>query len=101
VSSLRQQIRQQARAREGFVDVVAAAGEQQKSAAVVEPGEGAFEDPAVAAELPAVLGLTGSDYGFDAAAPTPRVPTAIVATTLSQAQRAIPSPSRATSGRID
>jgi hypothetical protein len=34
---------------EAFVDVVAAVGADDESAAVVEPGEGAFDDPSVAA----------------------------------------------------
>jgi hypothetical protein len=51
------------------VDVVAAVGADQESAAVVEPGEGAFDNPAVAAEAGAVLGLAASDHGLDAALP--------------------------------
>jgi hypothetical protein len=51
------------------VDVVAAVGADEESAAVVEPGEGAFDDPAVAAEPGAVVGLTAGDHGFDAALP--------------------------------
>jgi len=35
----------------------------------VEPGEGAFDDPAVAAEPGAVLGLAAGDDGFNAALP--------------------------------
>jgi hypothetical protein len=35
----------------------------------VEPGEGAFDDPAVAAEVGSVSGLAASDDGFDAALP--------------------------------
>jgi hypothetical protein len=54
---------------EGFVDVVAAVGADEKSAAVVEPGEGALDDPAVAAEPGAVLCLAACDHGFDAALP--------------------------------
>jgi hypothetical protein len=36
------------------VDVVAAVGADEESAAVVKPGEGAFDDPAVMAEAGAV-----------------------------------------------
>jgi hypothetical protein len=36
--------------KEAFVDVVAAVGTDEESAAVVKPGEGAFDDPAVMAE---------------------------------------------------
>ena len=51
------------------MDVVASVGADQESAAVVEPGEGAFDDPAVAAESGAVLGLAASDHGFDPSLP--------------------------------
>ena len=51
------------------MDVVAAVGADQEAAAVVEPGEGAFDDPAVTAEPGAVLGLAKSDDWFDAALP--------------------------------
>jgi hypothetical protein len=51
------------------VDVVAAVGADQESAAVVEPGEGALDDPAVAAESGAVLGLTAGDHRFDSPLP--------------------------------
>jgi hypothetical protein len=51
------------------VDVVAAVGADEESAAVVEPGEGALDDPAVLAECRAVLGLAAGDHGFDAALP--------------------------------
>ena len=48
---------------------VAAVGTEEQSASVVQPGEGAFDDPAVAAEPGAVLGLAPGDHGFDAALP--------------------------------
>jgi hypothetical protein len=51
------------------VDVVAAVGADEQSAAVVQPGEGALDDPALTAEPGAVLGLTAGDHGFDAALP--------------------------------
>ena len=51
------------------MDVVAAVGAGEQSAAVVQPGEGALDDPAVAAESGAVLGLAASDHGLDAALP--------------------------------
>ena len=54
---------------EGFVNVVAAVGADQESAAVVEPGEGALDDPALAAQPRAVLGLAASDHGLYAALP--------------------------------
>ena len=51
------------------MDVVAAVGADEQAAAVVQPGEGAFDDPAVAAESGAVLGLTVCDQRLDAALP--------------------------------
>jgi hypothetical protein len=49
---------------EALVDVVAAVGADEQSAAVVEPGEGAFDDPAVAAEAGATLGWRRAMIGF-------------------------------------
>ena len=54
---------------EAFVDVVAAVGADEEAAAVVQPGEGAFDDPTVAAEAGAVLGLAAGDDRLDAALP--------------------------------
>ena len=54
---------------EAFVDVVAAVGADEQSAAVVKPGEGALDDPTVAAEPGAVFSLTASDQRLDAALP--------------------------------
>ncbi len=51
------------------MDVVAAVGANEESAAVVEPGEGALDDPAVAAEPGAMFALTASDERLDAALP--------------------------------
>jgi len=51
------------------VDVVAAVGANEEAAAVVEPGEGALDDPAVSAESGAVFGVAAGDQGFDAALP--------------------------------
>jgi hypothetical protein len=51
------------------VDVFAAVGANEKAAAVTEPGEGALDDPTVATEPGAVLGLASRDHGFDAAFP--------------------------------
>ena len=48
---------------------VVGVGAQEESAAVVEPGEGAFDDPAVSAQAGAVLGLAAGDLGFDPALP--------------------------------
>jgi hypothetical protein len=54
---------------ESFVDVVAAVGADEESAAVVQPGEGAFDDPAVSAEARAVFDLAASDDRLDSAFP--------------------------------
>jgi hypothetical protein len=51
------------------VDVVVAIGAQEQSAAVVQPGEGAFDHPAVAAESGAVRGLAAGDDRLDPALP--------------------------------
>ena len=51
------------------MDVIAAVGADEESAAVVEPGEGAFDDPAVAPQAGAVLGLAASDDRLHAALP--------------------------------
>jgi hypothetical protein len=51
------------------VGFVAAVGAEEQSAAVVEPGEGSFDDPAVASEPGAVFGLASGDYRFDASLP--------------------------------
>ena len=40
-----------------------------EAAVAGEPGEGAFDDPAVTSEAGAVLGLASRDHGFDAALP--------------------------------
>ena len=46
--------------------LVASVGSQEQAAAVVQPGEGALDDPAVAAEPGAVLGQAASDQRLDA-----------------------------------
>jgi hypothetical protein len=51
------------------VDVVAAVGADQEPTAVVEPGKGAFDNPALAAEPGAVVGLAAGDDRFDAELP--------------------------------
>ena len=45
---------------------VAAVVADEQAFVVVEPGEGAFDDPADAAESGAVLGLAAGDLGLDA-----------------------------------
>ena len=51
------------------MDVVAAVGADEEAAAVVEPGEGPLDDPAVATEPGAVLCLAACDHGLDATLP--------------------------------
>jgi hypothetical protein len=48
------------------VDLVATVGAEEQATAVVQPGEGAFDDPALAAEAGAVSALTACDHGRDA-----------------------------------
>ena len=52
---------------EGFVDVAAAVVADEQSFELVQPGEGALDDPAVAAEAGAVAGAAACDLGFDSA----------------------------------
>ena len=49
------------------MDFVAAVVADEQSFVVVQPGEGALDDPANATESGAVLGLATSDLGFDVA----------------------------------
>ena len=53
---------------EGFVDLVAAVVADKQPLEVVEPGEGALDDPADPAKTRAVLGLAASDLRADPAA---------------------------------
>jgi hypothetical protein len=70
------------------VDVVAAVGADQEAAAVMQPGEGSFDDPALTAEPGAVLALTSCDDRFDAALPDePAVLVVVVAAVGDQRPR--------------
>ena len=83
------------------MDVVAAVGAHEEAAAVVEPGEGAFDDPAVAAEAGAVLGLTAGDDRFDAPLPDHATVLVVVVAAVSE-QRPRPAsrpPDSSTHGR--
>ena len=64
------------------MDVVAAIGADEESAAVVEPGEGALHDPAVTSEPGAVLGLAACDHRFDAALPDEAAVLVVVVTAV-------------------
>jgi hypothetical protein len=72
------------------VDVVAAVGAEEQSASVVEPGEGAFDDPAVASEPGAVLGLAAGDDRLDAAVPDEAAVLVVVVAAVGE-QRVRPS----------
>ena len=51
------------------MDLVEAVRAKQETSAVVQPGEGAFDDPAFFSEPGAVFGLAARDDRFDSAAP--------------------------------
>ena len=73
--------------------LVAAVGTNEQPAAVVQPGEGAFDDPAVAAEAGAVFGLTSRDDRFDASLPDEAtVFVVVVAAVGDDAVRSAPRP---------
>ncbi len=48
------------------MDLVAAVVADEQAFEMVEPGEGALDDPADAAEPGAMLGSAAGDHGFDA-----------------------------------
>ena len=75
------------------MDVVAAVGTDEEAAAVVEPGEGSFDDPAVAAQAGAMLGLAACDQRFDPALPDePAVLVVVVAAVGDHAGGPSPRP---------
>jgi hypothetical protein len=65
------------------VDLVAAVVADEQSFELVQPGEGAFDDPAVAAKPGAVPGAASSDLGCDAAAAELAAVFVVVVTTVS------------------
>jgi hypothetical protein len=81
------------------VDVVAAVGADEQSAAVVEPGEGALDDPAMAAEPGAVFCLPASDQRLDAA--LPQEPTVFVVVVAAVGDQDLRSPSRPADAAAD
>jgi hypothetical protein len=84
------------------VDVVASVGAQQESAAVVEPGEGTFDDPAVAAESGSVLSLAASDDRLDPALPDePAILVVVVAAVGEQRLRSTARAAATTAHRRD
>ena len=72
------------------MDLVEPVGADEQSAAIVEPGEGPLDDPAVVAESRAVIGLAASDQRFDAAAPD-ESPVLVVVVAAIGEQRLRPS----------
>jgi len=78
------------------VCLVAAVGAKQQPAAVVEPGEGALDDPAVTAESGAVLGLAARDQRLDPSPPDePAVLVVVVAAIGDDAVGTAPRPTDA------
>ena len=73
------------------MDVVTAVGADEQAATVVQPGEGALDDPAVPADPGAVLSLAAGNHGLDAALPDePAVPVVVVTTVGDQRPRPAP-----------
>jgi hypothetical protein len=82
------------------VDVVAAVGADEQSSAVVQPGEGALDDPAMAAEAGAVSGLAAGDDRLDATLPDePTVLVVVVAAIGDQRSRSAPRSADAATDR--
>ena len=68
------------------MDVGAAVVADEQSFELMQPGEGALDDPAVTAEAGAVLGLAAGDHRFDSARPDkPSVLVVVVAAVCDQA----------------
>jgi len=81
------------------VDLVVAVGAQEQPAAVVEPGEGAFDDPAVAAEPGSVFGVTARDDRFDATLPDET--TVLVVVVAAIGEQRVWSPARSAAAAAD
>jgi len=82
------------------VDVVAAVGTDKQSAAVVEPGKGALDHPAVATEPGAVLCLAASDHGLNAKLPDETAVVVVVVTAVGdQRSRSASWPADAAANR--
>ena len=78
----------------GFMSAV---GAEQQSAAVVQPGEGGLDDPAIASQPGAVCGLAARDYGFHSALPDEApLLVVVVAAVGDDAVGAAPRPADAT-----
>jgi hypothetical protein len=66
------------------VDVVAAVGAKEQATPVVEPGESAFDNPAVASEPGAVHGLSAGNDRLDAAVPDESAVLVVVVTAVGE-----------------
>ena len=62
---------------------VAAIGAEQESSAVVEPGEGALDDPAVASNAGAVFGPAAGDHRLDPPLPDQQAVLVVVVAAVS------------------
>jgi hypothetical protein len=82
------------------VSFVSAIGAEKQATAVMQPGEGALDDPAVASQPRAVCGLAARDHGFNSALPDEApVLVVVVAAVGDDAVGASPRPADATADR--
>jgi len=81
------------------VDVVATIGADEQAATIMEPGEGAFDDPAVAAEAGSVLGAAASVHRFYA--PLPDVAAVLVVVVAAVGEQRPRSSSRSADPSAD
>ena len=85
-----------------MVDLGAAVVADEQAAALVEPGEGALDDPAIAAQAGAVLALAAGEDGFDPARPQlPPVLLRVVGAVGEEPVGAAPRPADAAAYRWD
>jgi hypothetical protein len=73
------------------VDLVAAVVADEQPLEVVQPSEGALDDPAGAAQAGAVLGLAAGDLGFDPAPPELAAVSVVVVAAVGEQERGSPS----------
>ncbi len=66
------------------MDLIESVGAEEQPTAVVEPGEGAFDDPAIVSESGAVLGLAARDDRLDAATPDQPAVLVVVVTAVGE-----------------
>jgi hypothetical protein len=78
---------------------MSAIGAEKQSTAVMQPGEGALDDPAVASQPRAVCGLPSCDHRLDAALPDEAaVPVVVVAAVGDDAVGPSPRPAEQDGG---